>query len=56
MLIVINGERGSGFSVQSASLDLLRELPELLESMAAEIRSDMRAAEARQQQGDTGES
>lgn len=37
MLIIIGGDRGSGFAVQ-VTPDLLIVLPEMLEAMAADIR------------------
>lgn len=40
VLIVFGGAEGSGFSVQ-APLVVLRELPDILESMAAGIRADL---------------
>jgi F0F1-type ATP synthase delta subunit len=41
VLLVIDGEKGSGFSVQSHSEDLTRSLPMLLRRMADEIEKDM---------------
>ena len=38
-LLVIDGDRGSGFSVQSPE-HLINLFPELLEDMAAQIRRD----------------
>jgi hypothetical protein len=40
IVIVLNGERGSGFSMQ-AGLNETLGLPELLESIAAQIRGDL---------------
>ena len=37
ILLVIRGEKGSGFSVQ-APLDVIMELPTMLESIASQIR------------------
>lgn len=39
VVIVLGGNKGKGFSVQSSDLNLIAALPELLESVAAEIRS-----------------
>ncbi len=39
IVIVIDGERGSGFSCQTDASTLAR-LPELLEAMAAQMRKD----------------
>lgn len=39
VLIVIDGNKGTGFSVQS-DLDTLVRLPELLEELARQIRND----------------
>jgi hypothetical protein len=40
ILIVIEGDRGTGLSVQTLEPDLLPVLPAMLEVMAAEIRAD----------------
>jgi hypothetical protein len=40
ILVVIGGNRGNGFSVQS-SLSLSRDLPLILEEMALKLRNDM---------------
>jgi hypothetical protein len=40
VLIVIGGRHGNGFSMQS-DLDTLNMLPDLLEQMAKQIRSDV---------------
>jgi hypothetical protein len=40
-VIVIGGNRGGGFSVQCADPVLLGRLPEMLESMAKDIRTDL---------------
>jgi hypothetical protein len=40
ILIVVEGDRGTGFSVQTLEPDLIRVLPTMLEVMAAEIRAD----------------
>ena len=40
ILIVIEGDRGTGFAVQTKEPELLRVLPTMLESMAADIRAD----------------
>ena len=40
ILIVIEGDRGTGFAVQTKEPDLLRVLPTMLEKMAADIRAD----------------
>ena len=39
IVIIVRGEKGSGFSVQS-DLATLAVLPELLETMAAQMRKD----------------
>jgi len=44
LLIVIEGERGSGFSVQGPA-DLVVALPEILESTARRIRASLVEAE-----------
>jgi len=38
-LIVLDGDKGNGFSVQSSAA-VLKILPDILESMARQIRSD----------------
>lgn len=40
ILIVIEGDRGTGFAVQTKEPELLRVLPTMLEKMAADIRAD----------------
>jgi len=40
IVIVIGGTRGHGFSCQ-ADLDTTRQLPDLLESLARQIRADV---------------
>jgi hypothetical protein len=40
ILIVINGEKGSGFSVQG-TIEVLHQLPEVLEAVAEQIRASM---------------
>ena len=42
VLIILDGNKGKGFSVQLPFDDLLR-LPELLEIMAKEIRRDLKS-------------
>jgi hypothetical protein len=44
ILIVVEGDRGTGFSVQTLEPDLLRVLPTMLELMAADIRADAKRA------------
>jgi hypothetical protein len=44
ILVVVNGDRGDGCSVQSTSLELMERLPELLDVLAAELRKDREAA------------
>lgn len=44
VVLVLNGERGSGFSVQ-APLRVHAVLPDLLENMASEIRQRIAAGE-----------
>jgi hypothetical protein len=44
LLIVIHGDRGSGFSVQTLEPDLLPVLPALLEETARQIRLDAQRA------------
>ena len=39
IMIIIDGEHGSGFSVQAPGL-LMHTLPEILESVAASLRAD----------------
>jgi hypothetical protein len=43
VLVVYNGDKGSGFSVQSESDDWIRILPDILEAMAKQIREDLKA-------------
>lgn len=38
VLLVLNGDRGTGFSVQSHGEDISAALPDLLEHMARQIR------------------
>jgi hypothetical protein len=40
-VVVINGDRGTGFSVQATDPGLLRSVPDILEGMAAQIRKDL---------------
>jgi hypothetical protein len=44
VLLVFGGFEGSGFSVQ-ASADVLLQLPDVLETMAREIRADLARAQ-----------
>lgn len=44
VLIVIGGDRGSGFSVQSMTPDTLRNLPNLLRGIADAIDQDVSAS------------
>jgi hypothetical protein len=41
ILIVLGGERGSGFACQCTE-EMLHKLPDMLESIAAQIREDTR--------------
>lgn len=43
LLIVLGGKRGNGFDVQSTSIELQGQVPELLEHMAREIRASLAA-------------
>lgn len=40
-VIVIDGKKGNGFSVNSFSRDLIDVLPSILEALANEIRTDV---------------
>jgi hypothetical protein len=40
-VIVIDGKKGNGFSVNSVSRDLIDVLPSILEAVANEIRTDV---------------
>lgn len=40
-VIVINGTKGSGFSLQTDNPLLLAKLPDLLEDMARQLRDDV---------------
>jgi hypothetical protein len=40
-LIVLNGDRGSGFSIQGTDPDTLRQMPGMLEFMARQMRAEM---------------
>ena len=40
ILIVINGDHGSGFSVQCTDMRILAKLPVILEDTAQQIRED----------------
>lgn len=40
IVIVIGGEHGEGFSVQTGDLRVMAFLPEIIEQVAASIRSD----------------
>lgn len=44
VLIVLDGDRGSGFSVQVLSPGVLERLPGLLRHMAADIEADVQRA------------
>lgn len=50
-LIVIQGEHGSGFSVQMDVAGMV-VLPDMLEDMAREIRADMNAPQGRPEDGE----
>ena len=41
IIIVLAGDQGSGFSVQTTDIESQLRLPELLESMARQIRIDL---------------
>lgn len=41
MVIIVGGVDGSGFSVQSVGDNFTEKLPEVLETMAAEIRASL---------------
>ncbi|MES2729969.1 MAG: hypothetical protein V4621_07765 [Pseudomonadota bacterium] len=41
-VIISHGNQGSGFSVQSVSPKLLNAIPDILESIAKQIRTDMK--------------
>ncbi|MGH8609138.1 MAG: hypothetical protein ACREX9_17510 [Gammaproteobacteria bacterium] len=40
IVIVLGGNNGSGFSVQTPNLQVLDKLPDLLETIAREIRAE----------------
>jgi hypothetical protein len=40
VMIVFDGSKGSGFSVQTWDMQLLETLPDLLEGVAKQIRAD----------------
>ena len=40
-LLVVAGERGHGFSVQSVSAEILKSLPSALRQLADEVEKDM---------------
>jgi hypothetical protein len=40
-LIVLNGDRGSGFQIQGTDPELLRRMPGMLEFMARQMRAEM---------------
>lgn len=41
VVIIAGGDRGSGFSAQTESLQAVGALPEMLEDLAKQIRDDM---------------
>lgn len=43
IVIVMDGNKGSGFSVQTRNLKLLARLPDLLRQMADDIEQDFKA-------------
>ena len=42
ILIVLNGKRGSGFSVQGHGVDITASLPAILRGVADDIEGDIR--------------
>jgi hypothetical protein len=42
IVIILEGKHGSGFSMQSLEPEVQRQLPALLENIAAQIREDNR--------------
>lgn len=44
IVLVVDGIRGSGFSLQSSDPEVLQRLPDALEDMARQIRADVEAA------------
>lgn len=45
VLMVIDGERGTGFSVLSSDRRVIRNLPDLLKSVASEIEPEVMRSE-----------
>lgn len=45
IVVVMDGISGSGFSIQSQGKAFMMGLPELLESMAKQIRQDMKSSD-----------
>jgi hypothetical protein len=41
LLIIVNGQRGSGFSVQVVDTGLIEKIPAILRSMAEQIDADI---------------
>jgi hypothetical protein len=54
IVVVINGNKGTGFSVQSHNPDIVDVLPMILDNMASELRGD-RQKPGEQMAGDGGE-
>lgn len=40
IVIIVNGEKGSGFSMQSSQLLMIETVPELLENIARQLKED----------------
>lgn len=47
VVIVFGGDKGSGFSVQTADLNLLTKMPQILRNMADDIDRDLKKTEAK---------
>ena len=43
VLMIFNGQRGNGFSVNSRSMDIVYTLPERLRYMADQIENDLKS-------------
>jgi len=45
LVIVMGGERGQGFSFQSVSIELIRNVPAMLRTVADQIEADLNSPE-----------
>ena len=41
LLVVVDGKKGSGFSASTTQIDYMMHVPDMLETVARQIRADM---------------